>query len=51
MKLADNVCKFNYICQVNGVKLVVITFSLVCVCVCVCVCNVLTQFRWFEWVE
>jgi len=27
-----------YICQVNGVKLADILFSLLCVCVCVCVC-------------
>jgi len=26
-----------YICQVNGVKLVDILFSLLCVCLCVCV--------------
>ena len=37
---------FNYIRQVNGVKLADILFSLLCACV-----SVSTQSHWFEWAE
>jgi len=37
--------KTNYICQVNGVKLVDILFSLLSVCLCVCLCTLTPVFN------